>query len=131
MEVVRRTAKAWNERGWDGVIEEGHLHPDIEYHDDANWPDARSAYGREALLEHFDDVMDLVALNGHAEIEQTADGGDYVGVVICLRGEGAASHIPYEYKWGYLCRVRNGQIDYVQAYLDAQEALAAVAQHAA
>ena len=130
VEVVRRLTQTWNERGWAGVIDEGYIHPDVEYHDDPNWPDATSLYGRTALLEHFDGVMDLVALNGHAVIEETADGGDYVGVVLCLRGEGAGSHIPYEYKWGYLCRVRDGQIDYVQAHLDADEALRAVKQRA-
>jgi ketosteroid isomerase-like protein len=130
VEIVCRAARAWNERGWEAVIKEGLLHPEVEYHDDENWPGARSAHGRTALLEHFDEVMDLVALNGHAEVEQTADGGDYVGIVLCLRGEGAASHIPYEYKWGYLCRVRERQIDYIQAYLDANAALQAAGRRA-
>ena len=130
VEVVCRATEAWNERGWAAVIEEGLLHPEVEYHDDENWPGSTSAYGREALLERFDEVMDLVALEGHSEVQDTADSGDYVGIVICLRGEGAASGIPYEYKWGYLCRVRDGQIDYIQAYLDADKALEEVAQRA-
>ena len=130
VEIVCRATEIWNERGWAGVIEEGLLHPELEYHDDENWPGARSAHGRKALVERFDEVIDLVALNGHIEVQEAVDGGDYVGIVLCLRGEGAASHIPYEYKWGYLCRVRERQIDYIEAFLDADQALEAVRQRA-
>jgi ketosteroid isomerase-like protein len=40
-------------------------------------------------------------------------------------GEARASGIPHDYLWGFLCRVRDGQVDYIQAYLDPEAALRA------
>ena len=54
VKIVRRMTQVWNARGWQGVVDEGLLHPDIEYHDDPDWPEARSAYGIEALVGRFD-----------------------------------------------------------------------------
>ncbi len=126
VEIVRRMAEVWNERRWEGVIDDGLLHPDIEYHDDPAWPEARSAYGADALVDRFDEVLELIGRGAHVEVQRTVADGDQVGIVFGLSGEGAASHIPYEYRWGYLCRVEGGQIRYIQAYLNADEAIEAV-----
>ena len=57
---------------------------------------------------------------------QTVAHGVHVALVFRLTAEGSASQIPYEYRWGFLCRIRNGQIDYIQAYLNPTQALEAV-----
>ena len=100
--------------------------PDIEYHDDPDWPEARSAYGTKALVERFDEVLEAIGHRGYSTVEQTVAHGAHVGLVVRLTGEGNASQIPYAYRWGFLCRIRDGQVDYIQAYLDATQAVQAV-----
>ena len=51
-------AEAWNEAGWEGVADQGLLDPQVEYHDDRKWPEARSALGPSALVRRFREVMD-------------------------------------------------------------------------
>ena len=126
VEIVRRMTQVWNERGWQGVVDDGFLHPDIEYHDDPAWPEARSAYGTKALIERFDEVLEAIGQQGHATVERTVAHGAHVVLVFLLTGEGNASQIPYTHRWGFLCRISDGQIDHIQAYLDAMQALEAV-----
>ena len=126
VEIVRRMAEVWNERGWQGVVDDGLLHPDIEYHDDPDWPEARSAYGTKALVDRFDEVLEAIGQRGQTTVEQTVAHGAHVGLVFRLTGEGSASQIPYAHSWGFLCRVRDGQVDYIQAYLDPTQAIEAV-----
>jgi ketosteroid isomerase-like protein len=126
VEIVRRMTQVWNARGWQGVVDDGLLHPDIEYHDDPDWPEGRSASGTDALVERFDEVLEAIGHRGHAAVEQTVAHGAHVALVFRLTGEGSASRIPYGYRWGFLCRIRDGQIDYIQAHLDATAALDAV-----
>jgi ketosteroid isomerase-like protein len=125
VEILRRVAEIWNESGWKGAVDEGLLHPEIEYHDDKRWPEARSAFGTSALIKRFDEVLEVLG-QGHVEVEKLLDaGGDQVVVIFRFSGEARASGIPHDYRWGYLCRVRDGQVDYLQAYLDPEAALEA------
>ena len=126
VEVVRRVGEAWNESGFQGVIEQGLLHPDIEYHDDRRWPEARSAFGTAAFLERFEEFLDLLGEDASITTEQVLDAGeDQVVVIFRLSGRGRASGIPHDHRWGYLCRVRDGKVHFMQAYLEPQEALEA------
>jgi ketosteroid isomerase-like protein len=126
VEVVRKMAEVWNEGGWGGVISEGLIHPEIEYRDDEKWPEARSAFGTVALIERFDEVMEVLGKNAEVEVEELLDpGGDLVVMIFRFRGEARASGIRHEYRWGFVCRVRGGQIDYIQAYLETDRALEA------
>jgi ketosteroid isomerase-like protein len=126
VELVRRMAEIWNLRRWRGVAGEGLLHPAVEYHDDPGWPESRSARGTDALIARFDEFEDAIAQDGRVEVERIEAAGDYVALVFRLTGTGTASQAPYTYSWGFLCRVRDGQIDYIQAYLDAKQALESV-----
>ena len=126
VEVVRRVTQVWNQGGWEAVIEEGLLDPDIEYHDDKKWPEARSAFGATALVERFVEVMEVLGKDAEVEVEELFDcGEDRVTMIFRFRGEASASGIHHEYRWGYDCRVRDGQLNFIQAYLDPQEALEA------
>ena len=126
MEIVRRMVEAWNEAGWEGVADHGLLRPDVEYHDDEKWPEARSAIGASALVERFVEVMDVLGKDATVEVEELLDAGaDRVVMVFRFTGEGRASGIQHDHRWGFVCRVKERQIDYVQAYLDPNEALEA------
>jgi ketosteroid isomerase-like protein len=126
VEVVRRMVEAWNEAGWQGVADRGLLHRDVEYHDDERWPEARSTVGASALVERFVEVMDVLGEDARVEVEELLDvGGDRVVMVFRFTGKARASGIHHDHRWGFVCRVKQGQITYVQAYLDPNEALEA------
>ena len=126
VEVVRRMAEVWNEAGWEGVVDKGLLDPEVEYRDDEKWPEARATVGTAALVERFDEVMEVLGKDAEVEVEELLDaGGDHVVMVFRFRGEARASGIRHDYRWGFVCRVREGQIDYMQAYLEPERAIEA------
>ena len=126
VETVRRMVELWNEAGWEGVANAGLLHPDVEYHDDERWPEARSAVGPPAIVDRFVEVLDVLGKDARAELEELLDaGGDSVVMLFRFTGEGRASGIHHDYRWGFLCRVRERKITYIQAYLEPERALEA------
>jgi len=126
VDTVRRMVELWNEAGWKGVASEGLLHPDVEYHDDERWPEARSAVGPAALVNRFVEVMDVLGKDARAELEKLYDaGGDSVVMIFRFTGEARASGIQHDYRWGFLCRVVERRITYIQAYLEPERALEA------
>src|SRR5690242_1345770 len=126
VEIVRRVTELWNQGGWEAVIGEGLLNPDVEYHDDKNWPEARSTLGAGALIERFAEVLEVMGKDAKIEVEELIDGGQgRVVLILQFRGEARASGIHHEYRWGYIARVHDGQVDYLHAYLDPNEALQA------
>ena len=126
VEIVRRIVEVWNRSGWEGCDEEGLLDPDIEYHDDRRWPEARSAHGVAALIERFEEVLEVLGQDAESEIERLSDaGGEQVVLIFRFRGEARASGIHHDYRWGYLCRIRDGRVTFIQAYLAPEEALEA------
>ena len=68
--IVRRTAELWTRGGWRGTIDEGLLHPQIEYHDEKRWPEARSACETSALVERFVEIMELLGRDAQLEVEE-------------------------------------------------------------
>jgi ketosteroid isomerase-like protein len=126
VEVVRRMAQAWNEGGWEGVADRDLLHPAVEYHDDRRWPEARSAVGVSALVARFVEVMDVMGKEAKVEVEELLDAGENSVVLICrFTGEARASGLHHDYRWGFVCRVADQQITYIQAYLEPESALEA------
>jgi ketosteroid isomerase-like protein len=126
VEVVREVAEIWNSAGWQGVADRGLLHPKIEYHDDRRWPEARSAVGTGELVQRFDEVLEVLGEGSQVEVEQLLDAAeDQVVLIFRFRGVARASGIHHDYRWGYVCRVRDGQIVYMQAYLEPEKALEA------
>ena len=126
VEIVREVAKIWNLAGWQGVADRGLLHPEVEYHDDRGWPEARSALGAADLVKRFDEVLEVLGEESRVEVEQVLNGGgDQVVSIFRFRGVARASGIHHDYRWGYVWRLQEGQIVYMQAYLDPEEALEA------
>jgi ketosteroid isomerase-like protein len=126
VEVVRRVAEVWNQSGWKGCDEEGLLDPDIEYHDDKRWPEARSAHGVAALVGRFEELLEVLGQDAKSEVERLFDAGvDQVVLIFHFQGEARASGIHYDHRWGLLCRVREGRLAFIQAYLEPEAALEA------
>jgi ketosteroid isomerase-like protein len=126
VDVIRRMVAAWNEGGWELVADHGLLHPAVEYHDDKRWPEARSTVGAPALAGRFTEVMDILGKDAKAEVEALHDAGaDSLVLIVRFTGEARASGIQHDYRWGFLCRVRDRQVTYIQAYLDPASALEA------
>jgi ketosteroid isomerase-like protein len=126
VEVVRKMTEVWNQGGWQAVVDKGILHPEVEYHDDRKWPEARSTFGTAALVERFEDFMEVLGKDAEVDVERLVDpGGDRVVMIFRFTGKARASGIPHDYRWGFVCRVCHGQIDYIQAYLEPELALEA------
>jgi ketosteroid isomerase-like protein len=126
VEVVRRLVEIWNEAGWQGVADRGLLHPDIEYHDDRKWPEARSVVGAAALVDRFVEVMEVLGKDARVEVEKLLDAGDdSVVMIFRFTGEARSSGIRHDYRWGFHFRVRDQQIIYIQGYLEPERALEA------
>src|SRR6476661_2791835 len=126
VEFVRRVGEVWNESGWRGVIDQGLLHPEVEYHDDPKWPDARSTNGTEALIKRSDEFLEAFGEDASTTTEQVLDaGGDRVVIIFRFSVRGRASGIRDDYRWGFLCRVREGRVTFFQAYLEPHQALEA------
>ena len=108
--IVRRTAELWTRGGWQGAIDEGLVHPQVEYHDDKRWPEARSAYGTSALVERFVEIMELLGKDAQLEVEELFDcPGDRVVMIFRFWGEGRASGIRHDYRWAFEYRIRDGR----------------------
>jgi ketosteroid isomerase-like protein len=126
VEIVRRVVEVWNRSGWKGCDEEGLLDPDIEYHDDRRWPEARLAQGVPALIERFEEILEVLGQDAQVEVERLFDAGeDQVVMIFRFRGEARASGIHHDYRWGYLIRIHDGRCAFMQAYLEPREALEA------
>jgi ketosteroid isomerase-like protein len=123
IEAVRRMVEIWNQAGWEGVADQGLLHPEVEYHDDRRWPEARSTVGPRALADRFVEILDVLGKDARAEVEEVLDpGGDSVVLIVRFTGEARSSGIRHDYRWAFLCRVKDGQITYLQASLDPEQA---------
>jgi ketosteroid isomerase-like protein len=59
-------------------------------------------------------------------LERVIDAGEEFAFVVLTSGSGASSGAPHVYRWGYVGRITDGLIVYLQAYLNADEALEAV-----
>ncbi len=126
VDVVRAMAEAWNETGWEGVADRGLLDPEVEYHDDRRWPEARSTVGVAALAERFVEIMEVLGRNARVRVEEILDaGGDSVVMIFRFAGEARASGIRHDYRWGFVCRLKEARIRYIQAYLEPERALKA------
>ena len=126
VDVIRRMVEVWNEAGWEGVADRGLLHPDVEYYDDPRWPEARSVVGPAALVDRFVEVMDVLGKDARAEVEELLDaGGDSVVMIFRFTGEARSSGIRHDYRWGFVFRVNDRRITYIQGYLEPERALEA------
>jgi ketosteroid isomerase-like protein len=58
------------------------------------------------------------------KVEDLRDAGDEVVAIVRVSGVSKGGAVPFEHRWAYVCRVRDGRLAYQRAYWDPQEALA-------
>jgi ketosteroid isomerase-like protein len=107
---------------WEAAIERW-WHPELVYEEDPSWPGAGTHRGRDqvrAAFEGYSEVMGIAEFS----LEQVEPLEDGVVALVRVRGDSAAG-VPWDHLWGYACRARDGQLVYLRAYWDPEEALAA------
>ncbi len=101
-------------------------HPDVVYVEDPRWPGAARYQGRDEVLRCFQAYMEALGTEGDmaVTVERIYDAGDRQVAFVRFQGR-SASGIPHEHLWAYLVEVREGQIVYLRAYYQPEEALEA------
>jgi ketosteroid isomerase-like protein len=95
-------------------------HLEIEYVDDPSWPDSSSYRGRENVRQAFDGYREL--LDVETSVEEVRNGSNGIFAKVLFAGRSTGAELPWEQRFGYLCRVRDGKLAYARAYLDVEEA---------
>jgi ketosteroid isomerase-like protein len=121
-ELVTEGARAYAERGLDGLAET--WHPDLVYEEDPLFPGADTYRGRDAVLARFREYEEQLGAS-EAVTERAATGPHGTAVVWSQSGTTAGTGIRFQHRWGWLVRERDGRAVYIRAYFDPDEALRA------
>jgi ketosteroid isomerase-like protein len=97
---------------------------DVEYVEDENWPGSRAYLGRDSVRDAFAGYEEI--LGGDLTVEEVRTGTDGLLAIIRFEGESTGASVPWEQRWAYHCRVRDGKITYFRAFADLDEARRAV-----
>ena len=124
VEVARHYFEAINAWGIGDRTE--HLrHPEIEFFDPPNLPDADRSVGEAALRERRHRTMEL-GWDGKWHVPEYLDAGNEVVVVWQMRGRSAhGGGFPVEQTFAYVCLFEAGKLRRIRAYLTRAEALEA------
>ena len=96
--------------------------PDVEYREDPKWPGAGVYRTRSEVLGAFMRYSDVFPdMSGSLEAVRTGDDG--VVALVRFKGQAAASGVPNEHLWAYVCHTDGERIASVRAYWDPNEAL--------
>jgi ketosteroid isomerase-like protein len=126
--VVRGTFEAMSEvRGTpiaerDAVMERW-FDLEVDYVEDEKWPGSSAYRGRDSVRDAFAGYEEI--LGGDLTVEEVRTGRDGLLAIIRFEGESTGASVPWEQRWGYHCRVRDGRISYFRAFADLDEARAA------
>jgi ketosteroid isomerase-like protein len=99
-------------------------HPEIEYLEDPKWPGSSAYRGREEVLQIWNSYLEVFR-SVRMEVEDVIDGGDEVVAIVRINGISKGGDVPFDHRWAYVCRIRDGKLAYQRAYWDPDEALAA------
>jgi ketosteroid isomerase-like protein len=123
VEVARQAIEDYNGAGVEAIHD--FLHPEVEFTEDARFPEAGVYRGRDAVEAYFKEFREEMA--GHSlEIEEMLDAGDEVVAVVRERARGTSSDVEIEWRAAFVWTMRNGRAVRGRAYLDRAEALEAV-----
>jgi hypothetical protein len=118
---IRAVYAAFNERG---DIDTALFHPDVEWHNDPEWPGGGVHRGAEAVRRDLARQREAwrVARFEPVEIMRM---GDRILVLVDVSVTGKASGAPVSVDGAHLFTLRDGKIARVQAFTDRGRALAA------
>lgn len=122
IEIVRRLAEAFDERGFDGARE--FFDPDIEWHEDPSFPEAGVYQGMDAVEAYARQFMSEFAEMHYHAVDLT-DLDDQVIANMRISGEGQASGAAFEISAWWVFALREGKVIRCHAYLDREQALKA------
>jgi ketosteroid isomerase-like protein len=123
VEIVRRAfaGRALQETA------ETYWHPQIEYIEDPRFPGASSYAGREAVVRCWLDYLEAMGdeKTTTVAVENVFDAGERQVAFVRFQGRATGSGIPFDHLWGYIVKVKDGQLVHVHAYYEPAEALEA------
>jgi ketosteroid isomerase-like protein len=93
---------------------------EVEYVEDETWPGSSAYRGRDSVRDAFAGYEEI--LGGDLTVEDVRAGTDGLLAIIRYEGESTSASVPWEQRWGYHCRVRDGRISYFRAFADLEEA---------
>ena len=119
VEVVRRAAEAWNRDDLDAVM--ALYAEDVVAVAPAEWPEAGTFSGRDAVREQFARLKDSWE-EERIEQDELIDLGDRVLALDRWVGKGKGSGLELERPGGTLITLRGGKIVRIEFYSDQSEA---------
>jgi ketosteroid isomerase-like protein len=123
VEIVRR---AFDNQGLRETAET-YWHPQIEYIEDPRLPGASAYRGRDDVLRCWLSYLDVLGDEEDIQVtvEEVFDAGERQVPFVRFKGHATASGIPFDHLWGYVVEVRDGQLAYIRAYYEPNDALEA------
>src|SRR5690242_7958968 len=123
VEVVESVMYAIDSNGFGGALPlfEAVCDQDVEWIEDASWPDAGIYRGVEGLRTLLAERTDTFDFDQHTE--QLMDAGIDVVAFLRWRGRGAQSGAEADMQLAVVFTMRAGKITRVRFYLDRQQAL--------
>ena len=120
-ELARAAFDAWEE-GTLREYAERHVHPDLEFYDAPEMPDAQVVRGRDAALARMDSYMELLGRFSIpvCEIEDRSDG---VFVRVAPSGRAPASGVEIDWEVFCVMRFRDGLMVEIRNFFDRDTAL--------
>jgi ketosteroid isomerase-like protein len=123
VELVRRAIEGYNRAGVEALHD--FLHPDVEFTEDPQFPEAGVYRGRDSVEAYFGEFRQQMA--GHTlEVEEIVEAGDDVVAVVRERARGTSSDAEVEWRAAFVWTMRGGTAVRGRGYLDPAEALRAV-----
>jgi len=118
---IRAAYATFNERG---EVEGGLFHPEIEWHNDPEWPGGGVHHGAEAIRR---DLARQREAWGEARYEpvEIIRMDDKILVLVDVRVTGKASGAPVSVEGAHIFTLREGMVATVQAFTDRDRAFAA------
>lgn len=121
--VVRHIVEALDADDLEAAL--GHMHPDVEFHEDPHFPESGVYRGRAAIAAYARQFQDAWAEFDY-ELRDAFEAGNRVVAVLHIRGQGKLSGAELDVEGGWVWTIRDGQAVRCDAYLHLDEALEAV-----
>jgi ketosteroid isomerase-like protein len=117
--LLEEGPRAYDEGGPDAVA--ATWHEDVVYEEDPRFPGGGIHRGRDAVLARFREYEEQLG-HGDVTIESVDDRGDYVLLVWRHSGTTPGAALPFEHRWAWLVRLRDGKPVHIRAFFDPDEA---------